>query len=60
METKALASINNMATHMISHMTRSIVLVGHMGSGKTNVGRLLAQKMQLDFVDSDKIIDRAS
>lgn len=57
METKALASIDNMATHMISHMTRSIVLVGHMGSGKTNVGRLLAQKMQLDFVDSDKVIE---
>jgi len=58
METNSLASIDNMATHLINHMTRSIVLVGHMGSGKTNVGRLLAQKTQLDFVDSDKIIEQ--
>jgi shikimate kinase len=32
---------------------RSIVLVGMMGSGKTSVGRNLAQHLGLPFVDSD-------
>ncbi len=37
-----------------------IVLVGFMGSGKTAVGRALAQKVGLPFVDTDRVIeDRA-
>ena len=31
----------------------SIVLVGPMGSGKTTVGRRLAEKLKVDFYDSD-------
>jgi shikimate kinase len=56
-EAKALASPDDMAKHLVAQLPRSIVLVGHMGSGKTNVGRLLAQTLQLEFVDSDKIIE---
>lgn len=56
-EAKALASPDDMAKHLMTRLPRSIVLVGHMGSGKTNVGRLLAQTLQLEFVDSDKIIE---
>lgn len=56
-EAKALASPDDMAKHLMTQLPRSIVLVGHMGSGKTNVGRLLAQTLQLEFVDSDKIIE---
>ena len=35
-----------------------LLLVGMMGVGKTSVGRLLAKKLNLPFVDSDKEIER--
>ena len=38
----------------------SIVLVGLMGAGKTTVGRRLAQKLGLSFVDADHEIERAA
>lgn len=39
---------------------RCIVLVGLMGAGKTTVGRRLAQKLGLGFVDADNEIERAA
>ncbi len=39
---------------------RSIVLVGLMGCGKTSVGRKLAQRLSLPFVDADEEIERAA
>ncbi|MBO6756757.1 MAG: shikimate kinase [Roseibium sp.] len=39
---------------------RSIVLVGIMGCGKSTVGRRLAQRLHLDFVDADTEIERAA
>jgi shikimate kinase len=39
--------------------TRPIVLVGLMGAGKTCVGRLLARKLDLTFVDSDEEVASA-
>ena len=33
-----------------------IVLIGFMGAGKTTVGQLLAQRLGLPFVDSDRVI----
>jgi len=41
-------------------LTKTIVLVGMMGSGKTSVGRELAEMLGVDFVDSDEEIVRAS
>jgi shikimate kinase len=40
--------------------TRSIVLVGMPGSGKSAVGRRLSQRLQLPFVDADEEIERAA
>lgn len=37
-----------------------IVLVGLMGSGKSTVGRRLARRLDLPFVDSDEEIERAA
>jgi 3-dehydroquinate synthase/shikimate kinase/3-dehydroquinate synthase len=34
-----------------------IVLIGFMGAGKTTVGRLLAGKLGLPFIDSDVVIE---
>jgi shikimate kinase len=39
---------------------RSIVLVGLMGAGKTTVGRRLAKRLGLPFVDSDGEIEKAA
>jgi shikimate kinase len=39
---------------------RSIVLVGLMGAGKSTVGRRLARRLGLEFVDTDEEIERAA
>lgn len=39
--------------------TRRIVLTGFMGSGKTTVGRMLAERLGWPFVDLDSEIERA-
>jgi len=39
---------------------RSIVLVGLMGAGKTTVGRRLAKRLGLPFVDADAEIEAAA
>ena len=40
-------------------MKRNIVLVGMMGSGKSHIGRKLAQRLGWQFVDTDRRIERA-
>lgn len=40
--------------------SRSVVLVGLMGAGKTAVGRLLAEKLSLPFIDADREIETAA
>lgn len=42
------------------HVPRSLVLVGLMGAGKTNIGRRLAQRLGLGFVDADSEIEAAA
>jgi shikimate kinase len=39
-------------------MTRSVFLIGPMGSGKTAVGKQLARLLELTFYDSDVEIER--
>jgi shikimate kinase len=39
---------------------QSLVLVGLMGAGKSSIGRRLAQRLDLDFVDADTEIERAA
>ncbi len=39
---------------------RSIVLVGMMGAGKSSVGRRLAGRLSIPFVDADSEIERAA
>ena len=42
---------------MIQTSTNNIFLVGLMGSGKTTIGRSLAKKLNLRFVDADQEIE---
>ncbi len=39
---------------------RRIYLIGPMGAGKTTIGRQLARTLGLDFLDSDREIERRS
>lgn len=41
-------------------LTRSVVLIGMMGSGKTAIGRELAQRLRVPFLDSDHEIEHAA
>ncbi|MEN3973266.1 shikimate kinase [Sphingomicrobium sp. XHP0235] len=48
-------------THpLTARLDRSIVLVGLMGAGKSTVGRRLARRLGLPFIDSDDAIADAS
>jgi len=38
----------------------NIFLVGLMGAGKTSVGKLLAQRLQMEFLDCDQEVERAT
>ena len=40
------------------HVEKSIAIIGHMGSGKTLIGKLLAKELNYRFFDSDKIIEK--
>jgi len=47
-------------TELAKRLDRPVVLVGLMGVGKSTVGRRLARRLGLDFVDSDAAIEDAS
>ncbi len=42
------------------HVPRSIALVGLMGAGKSSIGRRLAQRLGLPFVDADTEVEAAA
>lgn len=37
-----------------------IILIGPPGAGKTSVGKVLAKKLSLNFLDSDKVVEEKS
>ena len=41
-------------------MTNNIILVGFMGTGKSSVGRRLAQQLNMDFYDTDEEMARVT
>lgn len=41
-------------------LNKPIVLVGMMGAGKTAIGKAVAQRLGVDFVDSDSEMEQAS
>ena len=47
--------------HLLAALgARSLVLVGMMGAGKSSIGRKLAQRLSLPFVDADCEIEHAA
>jgi shikimate kinase len=61
-ETAAPASPNASQEAQISAAlgTRSLVLVGMMGAGKSTIGRRLAARLRLPFLDADSEIELAA
>lgn len=49
-----------MNSSSLSKIEKPIVLIGLMGAGKTSVGRRLAQRLGLSFVDADDEIEKAA
>lgn len=45
---------------ILSKLDRPLVLIGLMGAGKTRIGRMLAQTLQIPFTDSDDEIEKAA
>lgn len=39
---------------------RNIVLIGMMGSGKTTIGKLLSEKLKMNFIDMDEYIENTA
>ena len=37
---------------------KNIALIGHMGSGKSLIGKLIAKKLKFKHLDSDKLIEK--
>ena len=48
------------AAYARPNLTRTVVLVGLMGAGKSSIGRRLAQKLGVSFVDADTEIELAA
>src|SRR5881398_2140836 len=49
-----------LVTDLVKRLDRPVVLVGLMGVGKSTVGRRLARRLGLPFVDSDAEIEDAA
>jgi shikimate kinase len=49
-----------LAIQCMGKMQENIALIGFMGSGKSTVGRLLAQKLDWRFQDTDALIEKVA
>ncbi|WP_034429066.1 shikimate kinase, partial [Caldisalinibacter kiritimatiensis] len=38
-------------------MKSNIVLIGFMGTGKTTIGKFISERTEMDFLDTDKLIE---
>lgn len=43
--------------HQLKHQMQNVILVGMPGCGKSTIGKLLAERLQKDFVDADTQIE---
>lgn len=43
-----------------TNQLRNLALIGFMGAGKSSVGRMVAQRLRFDFLDTDELIEQRS
>jgi shikimate kinase len=53
-------TLNLIRDNIRARLGRPLVLIGMMGSGKSRLGRMLAEALDLPFTDSDEEIERAA
>ena len=53
-----MVAVNLDTTKIENKLNKPIVLIGMMGTGKTHLGKMLAQKLKVDFYDSDDVIQK--
>src|SRR5258708_6639324 len=53
----ASPEFTDLSTPKLPMGTRNVVITGPMGAGKSTVGRLVAEGLQLPFVDLDAVIE---
>jgi len=52
-----MVAVNLDTTNITNNLQKPIVLIGMMGTGKTHLGKMLAEKLGLKFYDSDHVIE---
>ncbi len=57
---RASAAAEAANPNIVARPDRTIVLVGMMGVGKTTIGKRLAQRLGMDFIDADAEIEKAA
>ena len=61
MSTDKNVAVSNSDAQLLGALgPRSLVLIGMMGAGKSSIGRKLAHRLNLPFVDADAEIERAA
>jgi len=58
--TRASAAAEAANPNIVARPDRTIVLVGMMGVGKTTIGKRLAQRLGMRFIDADAEIEKAA
>ena len=48
----------NILKNYQKYQSKKIALIGHMGSGKSIIGKLIAKKLKLKHLDSDQLIEK--
>ena len=56
--TKIPDSKNDDIYHKLSLEMKNIILIGMPGSGKTTVGKRIAEALNRDFIDTDEMIEQ--
>ena len=48
----------NIAKNYKNYINKSVALIGHMGSGKTLIGKMIAKEFKILHIDSDRLISK--
>ena len=50
--------LDKLAKNIMDKQKKNIALMGHMGSGKSVLGKLISKQLNFNHVDSDKLIEK--